>query len=117
MVDERESLKNNGWAWDKPAEAVPECDHVDAGSIRTDRLRTREGSEIVAHQTRESFMRATGKSSVKSPAPAPIPAGISAAEARAGLRAAYGVTLATDAEIREASRCIDRAGGSGRYRQ
>ena len=68
-------------------------EYVESGSVRTDRLRTREGSVIVAHRTRESFMRAVskyhGRGDRDTHAPAPIPDGFSAAEARAGLRAIY----------------------------
>ena len=68
-------------------------EYVESDSIRPDRLRTREGSVIVAHRTRESFMRAVskyhGRGDRDTHAPAPIPDGFSAAEARAGLRAIY----------------------------
>ena len=64
-------------------------EHVDSGSIRADRLRTREGSALVGHRTRESFIRAVSQGRPGEIEPAPIPPGVSAAEARAALRAIY----------------------------
>lgn len=70
------------------------------------------GSTIIEHDSRESFMRATGRCPhgvIEAP---PLAEGISAAEARAGLRAAYAEPqLATDAEIRACSRLAATAGG------
>lgn len=110
------------YRWDRTPDDEESAD-VESESLRPDRRATVAGSAIVGHSTRESFMRATGKATLirGMRTPAPIPSGISCAEARAGLLAAFAcdtseVVLASDAEIRAASRCADTV-GSGRYRQ
>jgi hypothetical protein len=68
---------------------------VDAGSIRPDGRARITGSVIVGHHTRESFTKAVSEPMRRANGhlrdTPPIPEGISAAEARAGLRAIYGI--------------------------
>lgn len=99
---------------------------VESDSIRPDRRSTRTGSEIVAHRSRESFAAAVAPPKLRcvfcpgyADAPdhvrgCPRTKPISNEVARAGLRFAYGgeldPDLASDAEVRAASRL---RGGSG----
>jgi hypothetical protein len=73
-----------------PPAGDDESYHVDAGSIRPDRRGGRRvRSEIVGHQTRESFMQATGRRRPGTGVALPVPEGIPAAVARAGLLKAW----------------------------